>query len=615
MMNQSEIYVLALTVWSFFILLFIAVLLFLRASSEIYLITFVILNSAGAFSFLVTYEYLLRRYFEIGDRNNFSKKDLTFFFLLVFGPFGLIPMALISPAFKDKARGRFAEYLKFIEFNDEKSEDFALIDITSEFKKQIFKEPVVDSLKYGCSNKKRGAIDILYKMRTPGAVSALKNMVHDREFEIRVFAINKLTDLEDDFMRELDWYSTAIAVCGPCPELMFQYGVMLMKYVESGLVFAESASLYLHKAEKAFSAVTADAFHRSYALAGLSRILRLSGRFAEAEKILSDNIRYLNSDGVDEYARCLFEVKKWKELRSLAVRSSAGELPSGRALQNVLQCHEKDGDHFTAGSEPDIYSVSSVTECLNLFDKSESLDFDLILSKIRGAMSSHMLASIYDRIQGKSLGAKIAYLKLLYGKIEPELVWIIKRFLYEPSDVLNIIAADVLTSSELPLRNEIFLALLSHRLHAVRLVAVKFLGARKVAKASTQLRKIASSVKVEKDLKLQAVMALACIGDYFSVRAATLALADGDREMVETAMEALDAGIIIDFAQKIIDGRKYRNSEFFKILSLVRGDVLQNLYDKYSHNSGSEDVRLFLEGLMNDGMTARMDRIAEKAGR
>jgi len=495
---------------------------------------FVVFNSIGALFFLVNYDYWYNKEFNIHSKHNLLKKDLTLFFLLVFGPFGFFPLIYILIAINDRARGKFLDYLKYVEFSDVVDDQHALIDITSEFKKQMHKEPVIDSLKYGNIQKKRSAIDLLYKMKTPQSIAALKNIARDPEFEIRFFAINKLTALEDEFVNELDWYKTVLRVTGSQPEILFQYAVMLMKFAHSGLLFPEIASLYFNRSAGVFKILMEHQYFISNSVAGLARSLRLSGKTAEACRHLRNNMTALNDDGVDELAYCLFELKRHEELRNLVSKVKTDQIKGGRLIKRMME--NKETEDADTG---DIYSITKLSDCVNLFDKSESLDFDVIFAKIKGAMNSYMLASVFDLIQSRGLTAKIMYLKMIRGKSDPELVWGLKRFLYEKDKLLNLLAADVLASSELPLRNEIFLDLLSHDFLEIKLIAIKFLGMQRVKNAVPLLNRMAHSARVEAAVKTEAVAALAEIRDDASIKGVENALWDTDEKVVIGALKAL----------------------------------------------------------------------------
>jgi len=495
---------------------------------------FVVFNSIGALFFIINYDYWYNKEFNIHSKHNLLKKDLTLFFLLVFGPFGFFPLIYILIAINDRARGKFLDYLKYVEFSDVVDDQYSLIDITSEFKKQMHKEPVIDSLKYGNIQKKRSAIDLLYKMKTPQSIAALKNIARDPEFEIRFFAINKLTALEDEFVNELDWYKTVLHVTGSQPEILFQYAVMLLKFAHSGLLFPEIANLYFDRSAAVFKILLEHQCFIPNSAAGLARALRLSGKTAEACRHLRNNLTVLNDDGVDELAYCLFELKRHEELRNLVSKVKTEQIKGGRLIKRMME--NKETENAETG---DIYSITKLSDCVNLFDKSDSLDFDIIFAKIKGTMNSFMLASVFELIQPRGLAAKIMYLKMIRGKSDPELVWGLKRFLYEKDKLLNLLAADVLASSELPLRNEIFIDLLSHDFLEVKLIAIKFLGMQRVKNAVPLLNRMARSANVEAAVKNEAVAALAEIRDAASIKGVEDALWDSDEKVVIVALKAL----------------------------------------------------------------------------
>ncbi|HNY10106.1 MAG TPA: HEAT repeat domain-containing protein [Candidatus Wallbacteria bacterium] len=534
MIKNQNTYVSSLLIWFFILISFILPAAFAGMDFIRFFRYLVVFNSIGALFFLINYDYWYNREFNIHSKHNLLKKDLTLFFLLIFGPFGFFPLIYVLIAINDRARGKFLDYLKYVEFSDVKDDQYSLIDITSEFKKQMHKEPVIDSLKYGNIQKKRSAIELLYKMKTPKSIAALKNIARDPEFEIRFFAINKLTALEDEFVNELDWYKTVLHVTGSQPEIFFQYAVMLLKFAHSGLLFPEIAKLYFARSASVFKILMEHQCFISNSVAGLARSLRLSGKAAEAHRHLRDNFSVLNDDGIDELAQCLFELKRHEELRDLVSKVKTEQVKGGKLLKRMIENGES--EDVESG---DIYSITKLSDCVDLFDKSESLDFDVIFAKIKGAMNSYMLASVFDLIQSRGLTAKIMYLKMIRGKSDPELVWGLKRFLYEKNKLLNLLAADVLASSELPLRNEIFLDLLSHDFLEIKLIAIKFLGMQRVKNAVALLQRMARSANVEASVKTEAVTALAEIRDAASIKGVEGALWDGDENVVIGALKAL----------------------------------------------------------------------------
>jgi len=95
-MIEDKIYYTSVFVWLSIIILFVLISAVTGLpAADVYLGRFIIINAIGSLIFLFVYELMYSLNFDFKNDNNFTKKDLTFLFLLIFGPFGLLPRSFL----------------------------------------------------------------------------------------------------------------------------------------------------------------------------------------------------------------------------------------------------------------------------------------------------------------------------------------------------------------------------------------------------------------------------------------------------------------------------------------------------------------------------------------
>lgn len=560
-MIEDRTYYTSVTIWLSVLIIFVLTSAIVGAPAmDIYSGRFIVINAACSLVFLLIYQLMYSLDFDYKNDSNFTKKDLTFLFLLIFGPFGLLPVFFMLLACADKSSRKFDGLVKINHSDMREEAIFNYIDVADEFQKQMFKEAVIDSAMSDNSFKKRNAIDILSKMKNKPAVAALKLMAKDKEYEIRFMAINKLNAIEDEYMREFDWYKTAIKVCGAVPELVFQYAALLLKFCRLQLLYTDLSNLYFDKAASFFKALIDENYYREEALYGYSVCLRNIGKAARAAEILEKNIEILNGNAIDELAACYFELKKNDKLKNLIDRAKKNEIKCGNKLKNLTgnspASDDNDAQDGCGGegiNQSELYSVYKIEEFLQLFKECENLNFDLYYARLKTVSNTSMYPMIFRDINALSRFSKIMYLKLLKGQMETDNARNLKYFLYGGDPVLIFFAIDVLSSTELPLRNEIFTNLILHPLDEVKIIAVKFAGMKKLRSSVKLLLKLLKSSKTTAAVKKETVAALVKIGDSYAGRGVVHSLKRGDSSLQIRALNEIKKLGLKRFIDNIIE--------------------------------------------------------------
>jgi len=482
---------------------------------------------------------------------------------------------------------------------------FNYIDVAGEFQKQMFKEAVIDSAMSDNNFKKRNAIDILSKMKNRPAVAALKLMAKDKEYEIRFMAINKLNAIEDEYMREFDWYKTAIKVCGAVPELVFQYAALLLKFCRLQLLYTDLSHLYFNKAASLFKALIDENYYLDDALYGYSVCLRNTANASIAAEILEKNIETLSGNTIDELAACYFELKKNDKLKNLIDRVKKNELRCGSKLKAIIDnspaTDDNDAEGVCGGSgggeinQSELYSVYKINEFLQLFKDCQNLNFDLYYARLRTVSNTSMYPAIFKDISALSRFSKIIYLKLLKGQIEADNARNLRYFLYDGDPVLIFFAIDVLSSTELPLRNETFAGLILHPLDEVKIIAVKFAGMKKLRGAVKILLKLLKSGKTSPAVKEETAASLIKIGDSYADRGVIYSLEHGYKNLQIRALneiKKLNLKRFTDNVIKLIDSAEtdVKNYAITTAASFGGDDTYKKLV-RFLSDTAPEDIR------------------------
>ena len=603
MIIEDRIYYTSLFIWLSIIILFVLISAVTGApAADVYLCRFIIINAIGSLIFLFIYELMYSLNFDFKNDNNFSKKDLTFLFLLIFGPFGLLPVFFVLLACSDKSARKLDVLVKINHGDMREEATFNYIDVAGEFQKQMFKEAVIDSAMSDNNFKKRNAIDILSKMKNRPAVAALKLMAKDKEYEIRFMAINKLNAIEDEYMREFDWYITAIKVCGAVPELVFQYAALLLKFCRLQLLYTDLSRLYFNKAASLFKALIDENYYLNDALYGYSVCLRNTANASVAAEILEKNIKTLNGNAIDELAACYFELKKNNKLKNLIDRVKKNELRCGNKLKTIIDNSSASDDNDTQDgccgegiNQSELYSVYKINEFLQLFKDCQNLNFDLYYARLKTVSNTSMYPAIFKDISVLSRFSKIIYLKLLKGQIEADNARNLRYFLYDDDPVLIFFAIDVLSSTELPLRNETFARLILHPLDEVKIIAVKFAGMKKLRGAVKILLKLLKSGKTSPAVKEETAASLVKIGDSYADRGVIYALEHGYKNLqIRTLAEIkkLNLKSFIDIIIKLIDSAETDIKKCaITTAASFGGDETYKKLSRFLSDTAPEDIR------------------------
>lgn len=487
-------------------------------------------------------------------RRGLLRRDLYFIFILFSGPLSIIPIIFIAVAKNSRSTGVVEKYYMESAEIDCSSEKF--IDLKDELKKQIIKQPVVDSVFSVDKYIKRGAIEILFKLRTPEAVRSLKEITRDSNFEIRFFAINKLASMENDFLKEIDWYKTAIKVIGPSPELLFQYASMMMVFGQIGLLFPEFSLLYFKRSAKLFYLLKDDTELMRSAWTGYARALRLMRNYQAAAAFLNERFDRLNDGGIRELVSSSFESRDF----------AAIERVKRAVINNSIQCSPELRKMLFEGNNEDIchkdiYPLNGVEEIKAFIDKTDPLDFDIVLLKISANISVAELSSLSDFFEKKGRFWLLVFLKILKNCNEAGVIEIIKKYIFRAELIIAIMALDLLSSYDLGSRSDIFIDLLGSRHEPLKAAAINFLGLQKVHKAHYRLSQIfidSADGPVIKKLALKAVFEIDaknsfdCLDDAFENK-------ENDKEVLRTVLEII---------------KKYKIENYYQ-----RAEMLQNKMD------------------------------------
>jgi len=482
---------------------------------EYFLDYFVVLNSVSAYIYYQINTSFITEKDAYKTRKGLLKRDLFFLFILFLGPFAVIPVFFLLVSKLGMNRGMLEKFYEYSN-NDEDCID-RKIDLKSELKKQIVKQPVIDSAASEDKYKKRGAIEILFKLRTPEAVKTLKEITKDPNFEIRFFAINKLATMENDFLKEIDWYRTAIKTMGPSPELLFQYAALMMAFGQIGLLFPEFSSLYFKKAAKIFYMLKDEKSVMVSAWDGYARALRQLNDYSAAADFLESHLNQLDELGIRELLSCHFETRNFRKMEMIKEIIKNNGLRCGPALKKFI---------FEGNDEDlcvkDIYPLNSIDEIKNFIKKINMLDFDMVFLKIPGNISMSNLIQLCVFFEQSGKFWLYVFFKILKGRNEPEALEIVKKYIKNDDLSIALMALDLLTSYDLSMRTNIFIDLLESRHDPVRAAAVKFLGAQKVIQAYYKISQIYENdnSSVLKKLALMAVCEIDMSNSYDYVAAA-----------------------------------------------------------------------------------------------
>ncbi len=564
-MLQDKIYYTSIFTWLSIMMLFVIFsLLTGLPPADIFITRFILINTAGAIIFLLTYELIYSLNFDFKDENNFTKKDLTFLFLLIFGPAGLLPVSFIILACLDKPSRNFDTIMTEDIIKETIKTSFNYIDVAAEYQKQMFKEAVIDSIMSENNFKKRNAIDILSKMKNRQAIAALKLMAKDKDHEIRFMAINKLNAIEDEYMHEFDWYKTAIKVCGAVPELVFQYAALILKFCRLEIMYNDLSYLYYKKAAGLFKALIDENHYPDESLYAYAVCLRNTSNASGAAALLEKRLNELSGKAVDELAACYYDIKNNNGLKYLIDKAGKNEIQYGPKLGGIISKNtdeksendEYDGSGNENSSQNELYSIYNINEFLQIFKSCQNLNFDQYYARLKTVTNTAMYPAIFNEIYKMPKFSKILYLKLLKGQLETENARNLKYFLYDPDPALVFFAADVLCTTELPLRNEIFTGLILHPLDEVKILSVKFAGLKRMRRTVRLLIKLLKSSKTQPPLKKEIITALIKIGDNYANSAISAGLKNDEDHFKIHALNEIknfNARLFLDDIIQLID--------------------------------------------------------------
>lgn len=290
----------------------------------------------------VIYLIITRRLSQI-PRAPVARRDIVFLCLLFFGPLGVIPtfFTLLSAG---RGKGKVYEAYQEYVHEGQTDEAYTSVDYVQQMKKLLDREPVIDSVRYGETEARRGAAEILARMGGVRAMTALKQLATDPDPSIRFLAASRLTALEDRYMKDMEWYSDLIRVVGADPELLLQYGTVLLEFVQSGLVEREMLKVYANRGLRVLERLYGHPDYGKQARLSMVRFLRLAGRQDEGLAILQGMSADTHGDWSDEMVQVLFENRNMKELAALLESIRQGRIPCGHLLQEWLGNRQNDVD-------------------------------------------------------------------------------------------------------------------------------------------------------------------------------------------------------------------------------------------------------------------------------
>lgn len=261
---------------------------------------------------------------------------------MALGPIGTLGLILIVPlqALLRRRATPFEEWYRAL-FPDEEPDDnrrlFELISSgRAETAGNVSVESFTDVMRAGSIEQKRAVITLLVRRFRPEFAPALNLALQDPNPAIRVQAATAAAEIESDFL-ERAIALEADAKAHPADALRrLALAQHYDAYAFSGLLDRQREHDNRAEALQHYRAVLALQPGHLGARAAVSRILVRTGRYAEAVDWLGERLDsgHVNRATVAWYAECLFHLRRYGDLRGVALRFRDLLLGSGETTHD-----------------------------------------------------------------------------------------------------------------------------------------------------------------------------------------------------------------------------------------------------------------------------------------
>jgi len=156
---------------------------------------------------------------------------------------------------------------------------------------EIAIEPVVDVLQGNDPDLKRGAVKLLQRIGTPGAVGLLRKCLSDEFPEVRFYAHSALTDIEDTYTKRIQELNAAFEAA-PSASVDRQIGLLYRAYADSGLADEITRAQHLESCRVALLRSLEREPEHAQAMLLLGQVLLDLNRSGEAWKVFGKCLRH-----------------------------------------------------------------------------------------------------------------------------------------------------------------------------------------------------------------------------------------------------------------------------------------------------------------------------------
>ncbi|GFM35325.1 HEAT repeat domain-containing protein [Desulfovibrio psychrotolerans] len=191
-------------------------------------------------------------------------------------------------------------------------------------REELATQPIVDILLGSDDDLKRGAIMLLKRMKSPRAVTLLKESLSDASAEVRFFAHTALTQLEEDAVERLD-KAEELAASGDAA-LVRAFAEACREYARSGLPEDTMRSYYLAESRKQYLRYMSIERRDHMACVELGHVSLELKDYESALRMFTTALDYPDTRLAGRLGRCwaFFEQRDWVRLsREMAIMRSA----------------------------------------------------------------------------------------------------------------------------------------------------------------------------------------------------------------------------------------------------------------------------------------------------
>ena len=145
-------------------------------------------------------------------------------------------------------------------------------------------------------------------------------------------------------------------------------------------------------------------------------------------------------------------------------------------------------------------------------------DINNIIEEILDDDDSNIVEKIFPHIITGNRWGKILFLKFLKEKKDKNILTFLRPFIEEEDFLINMLAIDVMTSIQVPGREEIFIELLKRPEREIKLIAINYLGLDRVKDSIYYLKHELKSQKNSEDIRERIKKALYRITGNFTYK-------------------------------------------------------------------------------------------------